>query len=57
MQKRQSLKDSDFHVLTVRMQRDDFEHLKLAQAKIAKKDRRKVTFTEIIVNQIRELPR
>ncbi len=56
-QKRQSLKHTNFHVLTVRMQREDFEHLKNAQAKIEKKDRRKVTYTEIIVNQIRELPR
>lgn len=55
-QKRQSLKDGH-HVLTVRMPVEDFEHLKLAQAKIEKKDRRKVTYTEIIVNQIRELPR
>lgn len=55
-QKKQSLKDGH-HVLTVRMPVQDFEHLKLAQAKIEKKDRRKVTYTEIIVNQIRELPR
>jgi len=55
MQKRQ-LKEG-YHTLTVRMQPEDFEHLKLAQAKIIKKDRRKVTYNEIIVNKIRELPR
>lgn len=55
-QKKQSLK-AGHHVLTVRMQTEDFLHLQAAQAKIEKKDRRKVTYTEIIVSQIRELPR
>jgi hypothetical protein len=56
MQKKQSLK-AGHHVLTVRMPTEDFEHLKLARDKIEKKSRRKTTYTQIIVDQIRELPR
>ena len=56
MPKRQSLKDGH-HVLTVRMPIEDFAHLKDAQAKIEKKIRRKVSYTQIIVDKIRELPR
>lgn len=55
-QNRQSLKNG-YHVLTVRMPLEDFKHLKLARQKLAKKDRRKWTYTEIIVNQIRQLDR
>lgn len=57
MQKRQILKGKDHHVLTVRMPVEDFDHLKRAQARLATgKERRRVTYTEIIVNQIRKLP-
>lgn len=53
--KRQSLK-GDHHVLTVRMQAGEFKHLKQAQARIMKEGRRKISFTEMIVNQIKKLP-
>jgi len=56
MQKKQSLKKGH-HVLTVRMPLEDFEHLKDARERIEKKSRRQVTYTQIIVDQIRELPR
>jgi len=55
-QKRQSLKNGR-HTLTVRMQPEDFDHLLIAQAKVAKKERRKVTLNELVVTQIRTLPR
>jgi len=46
------------HVLTVRMDDADFRHLQLAQVRIQREQRRsKVTYTEIIVGQIRDLPR
>ncbi len=55
-QKKQSLKDGH-HVLTVRMPTEDFNHLQAVQAKLVKKDRRKWTYTEIIVGQIRRMAR
>jgi hypothetical protein len=53
--KRQSLK-GDYHVLTVRMQSEEFKHLKRAQARMVKEGLRKISFTAMIVNQIRKLP-
>lgn len=54
--KRQSLKNVDYHVLTVRMQPGEFAHLKRAQARLSKKGQRKVSFTAMIVNEIMKLP-
>lgn len=46
------------HVLTVRMDDADFKHLQLAQVRLQKEQRRnKVTYTEIMVGCIRDLPR
>jgi hypothetical protein len=53
-QKKQSLK-AGHHVLTVRMPTEDFKHLKAARERLVQKDRRKWTYTEIIVGQIRRL--
>lgn len=48
-------KPKPYHVMTVRLPLPDFEYLKKVRAKREKKDRRIVSYTEIMLSSVREL--
>jgi uncharacterized protein with NRDE domain len=56
MRKKRAL-HKGFHVLTVRFLDKEWRHFQAVQAQMAEKERRHVTYNEIIVGQVMELPR
>lgn len=56
MRKKRAL-HKNHHVLTVRFLDEEWQHFQAVQANLAKKERRHVTYNEIIVGQVMELPR
>ncbi len=53
MRAKGALKDG-YHVLTLRFLPEDFAHLQALQAARIKKERRRVTYTEIVTRSVRE---
>lgn len=56
MRKKAALKQG-FHVLTVRFLDKEWRHFEAVRANMEKEQNRNVSYTEIVVNQILELPR
>lgn len=56
MRKKAALKQG-FHVLTVRFLDKEWRHFEAVRTNMEKEQNRNVSYTEIIVNQILELPR
>lgn len=56
MRKKRALNEG-YHVLTIRFLDQEWEHFQAVQANLTKKERRHVTYNEIVVGQVMEMPR